>query len=156
MIKHCALCGKEFITYPSKIALGRGKYCSKQCADKFTLFKPGVHVSPKTELRKGMKLPMSWRIKMRGRKPWNYNGGRMRNQGYILVKCAEHPEADRHGYVREHRLVMEKHIGRLLTGKEVVHHKNGKRNDNRIENLELFADNATHKRTHRKGVIRYA
>jgi len=71
----------------------------------------------------------------------SYKGGRRTSQGYVLVL---HPDAPnrRNGKtneVLEHRLVMEQHLGRKLKDKENVHHKNGIRDDNRIENLELWS-----------------
>lgn len=67
-----------------------------------------------------------------------------RSDGYIAVYCPDHPNVNKDGYVMEHILVMEEAIGRYLTKDEVVHHKNHKRNDNRLENLELmtFKDHA--------------
>jgi hypothetical protein len=59
-------------------------------------------------------------------------------QGYVLIKNSSHPYADQRGYVREHRLVMEKILGRLLVPGEEVHHKNLIRHDNDESNLELW------------------
>lgn len=75
--------------------------------------------------------------------------------GYILIKLKEHPYADGKGYVREHRLVMEKHIGRYLTENEEVHHINGIKDDNRIENLKLCTKEThryLHMRSYRKDI----
>ena len=73
-------------------------------------------------------------------KPTEFGGHRRkRSDGYIKVYCPDHPYSTKDGYVMEHVLVMEKEIGRCITRKEVVHHKNHKRDDNRLENLELMA-----------------
>lgn len=59
--------------------------------------------------------------------------------GYILIYKPDHNNSNNYGYILEHRFVMSKHIGRDLLSNENVHHINGIRSDNRIENLELWA-----------------
>lgn len=60
-------------------------------------------------------------------------------KGYILAWKPEHPNTSKTGYMMQHRLVMEASLGRLLRPDEVVHHKNGVKDDNRLRNLELMA-----------------
>lgn len=64
---------------------------------------------------------------------------RQNDGGYINLYMPNHPYASVQGFIKEHRYVMEQHLGRLLEKGENVHHKNGIRNDNRIENLELWS-----------------
>lgn len=73
--------------------------------------------------------------------------------GYVIVYVPDHPYASGRGYVMEHRLVMEKHIGRHLLPHEVVHHKNEIKDDNRVENLELMT-HGEHTRLHHIGSTR--
>ena len=87
-----------------------------------------------------------------GSKSASWNGGRKKtNKGYILVLNKEHPRSSNNeGYVFEHILNMERHIGRYLKDDEVVHHINGIKDDNRIENLKLMT-HGEHTRLHHTG-----
>lgn len=72
----------------------------------------------------------------RGRNNPGWKGGKSKTGGgYKLIRAVNHPFAKGNGYVLEHRLVMEKHIGRYLKPEEVVHHINHNKTDNRVENL---------------------
>ena len=83
-----------------------------------------------------------------------WRGGRVRKGGYITVHIATLTADERRrfavmvqdngSYIMEHRLVMARHLGRPLTDDEIVHHINGVKDDNRLENLLLLATNTHH------------
>ena len=79
-----------------------------------------------------------------GEKNNAWKGGRTTQEGYVLILMPSHPYANKRGYVREHRLVMEKKLGRYLEPKETVHHKNEIRDANYPENLGLFESKGKH------------
>jgi hypothetical protein len=121
----CKKCGKVF--YVKKHALKTKKYCSRSCRFADRAF---------WDLNKKEKCHL-------------WKGGKTKINGYILTRDDNHPFSTKNGkYVLEHRLVMEKAIGRYLTSTEDVHHLNGIKNDNRPENLIIVTHGAKHTLQH--------
>jgi len=87
-----------------------------------------------------------------GKKNGLWKGGRtIASNGYVLIRVgASNPLADVRGYAYEHRIVMSNYIGRWLIHSEQIHHVNGNKTDNRIENLELVGSFADHRVCHRR------
>jgi hypothetical protein len=105
--------GTEFVTLGAPLKDGRTRSC-------------GCLKSDMAKERCGAKSP-SWK-----------GGRRIDGSGYVYLTDKTHPRSNQ-GYVYEHILVMEKHIGRQLLPGENVHHRNGVRHDNRVDNLELWS-----------------
>ena len=85
----------------------------------------------------------------KGDKANNWKGGRVVGSKHIIVYKPNHPFAStRDGYILEHRLIIEKHLGRYLLPTEHVHHINKNPIDNRLKNLYLFATNSDHTTYH--------
>lgn len=120
-VQECSKCGAKFPVYKAGV-----RFCSRECSGKDLAarqlgvgnanWKGGIHVT-------------------------KASGG-----GYIKEMSPDHPNRDSSGYVMQHRLVVERKIGRYLLPTERVHHKNGKRDDNRPENLELWTGVGTSKK----------
>lgn len=73
----------------------------------------------------------------------NWNGGfRNTSKGYRQVLCPNHPRSESSGYVMEHILVWEKETGVPVPENCCIHHLNGDKSDNRIENLCMMASGA--------------
>jgi uncharacterized C2H2 Zn-finger protein len=71
----------------------------------------------------------------------------IRKGDYNYCVVDEHPKAIKYGYVLHHRVVMENHLNRLLNDDEIVHHINGDKLDNRVENLQVL-DSKAHAKLH--------
>lgn len=117
IVQSCEICSKSFKIFPSR--KGIRKYCSKECG------RIGIAITNHYS-RKGVNSP-------------NWNGGRHINKhGYVMVHDENGGKYRKGSYVIEHRKVMENHIGRELLFSEIVHHIDGNRKNNDIENLKLM------------------
>ncbi len=115
--RNCLNCNEEFFIWPSRLKIGKGRFCSISCGKQ-------------------------------GENNHRWGGGIRRSNGYLDTYFKNHPNKNSKNYVPQHRFVMECLLGRLLKPNEVVHHKNGIRNDNRIENLELLKSQSEHMKKH--------
>ncbi len=85
----------------------------------------------------------------KGDMPPKFRGKSIDKFGYIYIYSPKHPYHNARNNVFEHRLVIEKHIGRYLLRHEVGHHINEIKDDNRPENLMAFTSNFSHMRFHK-------
>ena len=115
--KQCSQCGATFTSRKAK-----AKFCSTKCVGRARRLGELASRPRSVELFKNAK-------------------------GYMWRRDPEHPMATKSGHVSEHRRLMAEHLGRVLLSEEHVHHINGIKDDNRIENLQLMSA-SEHTRMH--------
>lgn len=160
----CIICNKKFQFYKSASC---GKFCSHQCYWKSLKNKKLSHF-PYT---KGVCLNTGQTHFKKGHLPWNkgnhiflgggnkkgntrekspsWKGGVTKSRGYIYIHSLNHPFRDGHNYVKQSRLIIEKYLGRFLQPIERIHHINGIKDDDRLENLMYFPNESKHQKFHR-------
>lgn len=131
-------------SHPARVQLCAFEWCDKPCDTKKN---KGSGWSRTSTYCTNCKARRNWR-KRQGydpdAPPHTTRMGKVRPSpsgkgGYVTVFAPDSPMASVDGYVMAHRMVMALHLGRPLEQHENVHHLNGVRSDNRIENLELWA-----------------
>lgn len=132
---NCSICSMDFLA-----SHARNKFCSISCSMK--------------ERYKRIPIGNYWLGKKRAYAPRDcVKSNKINQHGYAWILVPHHPKANKKGYVAEHRYVMEQKIGRVLESREIVHHINENRSDNRIENL-LLMTHASHNSIHKKEQVK--
>lgn len=115
-------------------------YICKHCGKEFQRSKEGIYCSQHCQFNcPEYKKKISAKSLGRRRNDPNYRGFHIGTRGYKLIYMPDHFLAMKSGHVAEHRLVMMNHLGRELKKEEIIHHINGNRTDNRIENLQIIS-----------------
>lgn len=107
-----------------------GRHLSQETKDKLSKWHTGRPLSPEHKEKVVKALSKYW---VKGEKHHSWRGGKHLHCGYVFL----HIDGKN---VREHRYVMEKHLGRKLNEDEHIHHINGIRNDNRLKNLQIVSN----------------
>lgn len=128
-MKECKICRKLITT-------SKNIFCSRECYAKYL-------ATDKDRL-----LHCSNIATLGGQSRWKEHEYSYHANGYIMIKSLEHPYKNKRGYVYAHRLKKEKEIGRNLFPSEVVHHRDGNKLNNNIDNLEIFKTTNEHTRFH--------
>lgn len=149
----CVVCKTSFYVKPYQehireycsrkcFGIGNGRKMQKVCPPHLEKYKVqkgslGINKGRKWSEETRAKMSASHTGKRVGDNNPAWRGARVldKQSGYIRIRINGR-------YFKEHRYVMEQHLGRPLTQQEYIHHKNGVKDDNRIENLEIVTVNS--------------
>lgn len=138
--KFCKNCNQEIKRehYKALHFFNVAVYCSRQCFNAKTS-KPKIQTQCPECGKDVLAFPSNKRkfcsmLCQAANKVKEAIGSKTKVNGYVLIRTNS-PRSNYNGYEFEHRLIVEQHLKRLLEKHEVVHHINGIKDDNRIENL---------------------